>query len=339
MTRPQVSVVMPAHNESASLALVVESVSAALAGRTHEILVIDDGSSDETWPTVKEINQRVPTVGGLRFTRNFGHQAALAAGLKSARGAAIVMMDSDGQHPPELLPAMLRLWDEGHTVVQTVRAESREEGWLKRMTSRGFYHLWSALSGVHVRRGTADFRLIDRRVLDSALASGGSLSYLRGLIPWLGFPVTYLPFEAARRVGGRPAYTWRRSLRLGLDGVTGFSVVPLRLAIGLGVLVSGVAFVYLCYVFGIWLLSDRVVSGWASTAGLVALIGGIQLLTIGVLGEYVGRIFMRTTDRPQFVVSDELPIQPRNSDVARDALGFTTSEASSPKYPLKSTGT
>jgi dolichol-phosphate mannosyltransferase len=316
---------MPAHNESDSLARVVQSVSAALAGRTHEILVVDDGSSDSTWFTVKALHENIPAVGGIRLTRNFGHQAALAAGLKGARGAAVVMMDSDGQHPPELLPAMLRLWEEGHVVVQTVRTDAHHEGWLKRSTSRSFYYFWSALSGVNVQRGTADFRLVDRRVLDCALASGGSLSYLRGLIPWLGFPVTYLPFEASRRLGGRPAYTWRRSLRLCLDGVTGFSVVPLRLAIGLGVLVSAVSFSYLCYVLAVWLLSDRVVSGWASTAGLVALIGGIQLLTIGVLGEYVGRIFMRTTDRPQFVVIEEVPSAA--ADVANDADRSITLES------------
>jgi dolichol-phosphate mannosyltransferase len=162
------------------------------------------------------------------------------------------------------------------------------------------------MSGVPVLKGTADFRLLDRRVVDAVLVSGGSLTYLRGLIPWLGFRTCYVPFAAARRVGGSPRYTWRRSLRLSIDGVTAFSVVPLRLAMGLGGTVAAVAFAYLCYVLVVWVSSSRVVSGWASIAGLVAMLGGIQLFTIGVLGEYVGRIFMRTMDRPQFVIEEEL---------------------------------
>jgi dolichol-phosphate mannosyltransferase len=159
---------------------------------------------------------------------------------------------------------------------------------------------------VPITRGTADFRLIDRSVLESVLATGGSMIFLRGLIPWLGYPISYVSFEARPRLGGRPGYTWRRMLAFSLDGLLAFSVVPLRLAMALGLSMALVSFVYLCYVVFIWFYSLRVVSGWASTAGLVALVGGIQLFTIGVLGEYVGRIFLRTTDRPQFVVAERL---------------------------------
>ena len=304
ITRPVVSIVMPAHNERLSLRRVVRDVSRALAGWSHEIIVVDDGSSDGTWTEVLGILQDIPNVHGIRLTRNFGHQAALAAGLRAARGAAIITMDADGQHPPDLLPTLIRLWEQGRTVVQTVRLASGQERWLKATTSRLFYRVWSALSGVKMVRGASDFRLVDRKVLDVVLGIGGSHTFLRGLVTWLGFEVHYLPFHVRPRLEGRPAYTWRKMLALSLDGFTAFSVVPLRFAMAVGVAVSATSFAYLCYVVFTWLFSNRVVSGWASTAGLVAFVGGIQLFTIGVMGEYVGRIFLRTTDRPQFVVSE-----------------------------------
>jgi dolichol-phosphate mannosyltransferase len=213
-------------------------------------------------------------------------------------------MDADGEHPPALLPVLVERWERGALVVQTVRLPSGHEGRLKRMTSRWFYAVWSALSGVQLVRGAADFRLVDRRVLDRLLDAGGSLTFLRGLIHWLGFDIEYVPFKAGRRTGGRPAYTWRRMIALSVEGLTAFSVVPLRIAMALGIAVSALSLAYLCYVMLMWLTSNRVVPGWASTAGLVALVGGIQLLTIGVLGEYVGRVFLKTTERPQFVVSE-----------------------------------
>ena len=305
-TAPVVSVVIPAYNERESLRRVVGSVTSALASRSHEIIVIDDGSTDGTWDEILSLRSEWTEVRGIRFTRNFGHQAALAAGLRSAAGSAVITMDADGQHPADLLPQFVRLWEEGHPVVQGVRTASDGETWLKRVTSELFYRCWSALSGVSIARGTADFRLLDRKVLETVLTTGGSLIFLRGLIPWLGYPIASVTFAAGPRLAGRPGYTWRRMMKFSLDGLLAFSVVPLRLAMALGISMALLSFLYLCYVVFVWLYSSRVVSGWASTAGLVALVGGIQLFTMGVLGEYVGRIFLRTTDRPQFVIAEQL---------------------------------
>jgi len=313
MTRPVVTVVMPAHNERIPLRRVVADVIGALTHWPHEVILVDDGSSDGTWAEILAIRSEMPGVHGIRLTRNFGHQAALSAGLRAAKGAAVVTMDADGQHPPNLLPVLIGLWEQGQVVVQTVRQPSADEGWLKELTSKLFYTIWSTLSGVDIVRGAADFRLVDRRVLDTVLGMGGSLTFLRGLIHWLGFDIHYVPFEARPRLGGKPAYTWRRMLAFSVDGLTAVSVVPLRIAMALGIAVSAVSFTYLCYVMLTWLYSDRVVSGWASTAGLVALIGGIQLFTIGVLGEYVGRIFLRTTDRPEFVVAESTELTETSS--------------------------
>lgn len=302
---PTLSVVVPAYNERESLPGVVAAIGAALAPWPYEIVVVDDGSSDGTWTAIRSLQADGKQVRGLRLTRNFGHQAALVAGLRAAAGAAVITMDADGQHPPELLTEFVRQWEQGHRIVQGVRMSSAGESWLKRRLSQAFYRVWSWLSGVHIVKGTADFRLIDREPLNVILASGGSLVFLRGLIPWLGYDVAHVPFAATARKNGRSRYTWRRMLRLSVDGLMAFSVVPLRLAMAIGVAMSAFSFAYLCYVVWIRVFSSRAVSGWASTAGLVALVGGIQLFTIGVLGEYVGRIFLRTTERPQFVIAEK----------------------------------
>ena len=301
-----VSVVIPAYNERGALPSVVSQVTTTLQGIDHEIVLVDDGSADDTWVVIQTLKRDYPSIRGIRFTRNFGHQAALAAGLREARGSAVIMMDADGQHPPSALGEFVRLWTEGHRIVQGVRRSDGTEGFFKRVSSGLFYRVWSILSGVPIVRGTADFRLLDRRVLETVLASNGSLIFLRGLLPWLGYETAYVPFTAARRIAGTPAYTWVRMLRFSADALTSFSVIPLKLAMGLGLVMSIVSFLYLGYILFMVAFSDRVVSGWASTAGLVALVGGIQLFTIGVLGEYIGRIFLRATDRPAFVVAETI---------------------------------
>jgi dolichol-phosphate mannosyltransferase len=300
-----ISVIAPAHNESGALAELVDGVTRALAGEPHEIVIVDDGSSDGTWDKVRDLRRAHPQVRGVRFTRNFGHQAAILAGLMSARGRAVIMMDSDGQHPPELLPKLIETWRNGALVVQGVRTGS-DGGVLKRWTSRLFYRAISATAGVKVPEGSADFRLIGRPVVDTILRSTGALLFLRGLIPWLGYDVVHLPFKAGQRVAGRPSYTWSRMIRLSLDGLMSFSIIPLRLCILLGVGLSALSFMYLIYILFVFLFSSRVIPGWASVAGLLALLGGIQLLMIGVLGEYLGKLFLSNLNRPPFVVREQL---------------------------------
>lgn len=307
--RTLISAVLPAHDEEGSLAPVVEEVLAALAALGDvggEVIVVDDGSRDGTWEEVRRLHRRHPRVRGLRLTRNFGHQAALLAGLAEARGEAVLTLDADGQHPPEQIPEFVRLWREGAVVVQGLRTGSDGEGRLKGWTSRAFYRLLSALAGVDLRPGSADFRLLSRPAVEAVLEAAGPLPFLRGLIPWLGLPTATVPFRARRRRAGRPSYGLGRMLRLGLDGVLSFSIVPLRLAIAAGLLVSILAFAYLVYVLVIRLMTGEAVPGWASTAGLLSLLGGIQLLTLGILGEYLGRLFLVSLQRPRHVVRERL---------------------------------
>ena len=301
---PEISVVLPAHDEERALPVMIERLAAQLAAVAHEIVVVDDGSTDGTWAVLERLSAERAGVVGLRLTRNFGHQSAILAGLSTARGEAVVMMDADGQHPPELLPAFIERWRAGAMVVQGVRRGRADETHGKVLSSRAFYRVFNALAGVRIPEGAADFRLLARPVVDSVLASAGPLLFLRGLVPWLGYRTEYVPFEVQHRLGGATSYTIRRMVRLSIDGLLGFSVIPLRVSVVAGVLVSLLAFLYLLYVVVIWFTSGEVVPGWASTAGLLSLLGGIQLLTLGILGEYVGRLFISNLQRPHFVVAD-----------------------------------
>jgi polyisoprenyl-phosphate glycosyltransferase len=297
-----VSVVVPAFNEAESLPVVVPAIVAAVGPPLLEVILVDDGSTDETWARIEELRSTFPVVIGVRLTRNFGHQAAILAGLTEARGEAVVMMDADGQHPPAVIGALLEQWQKGFHVVQGVRTETEGEGWLKRTTSSAFYRMLSSLGGPPVPAGSADFRLLSRAALDALLASVGPLIFLRGLIPWLGFPAAYVPFKAERRARGLTKYTWFRMIRFSMHGILSFTTVPLRVATLLGLAVAAFSFLYLVVVLSVWLTSAAVVPGWASVMGLLSLLGGIQLVTIGLLGEYIGRVFVAQLKRPHFVV-------------------------------------
>jgi polyisoprenyl-phosphate glycosyltransferase len=301
---PLLSVVIPAHNESRTLGTVLPAVAEALGAYDCEIIVVDDGSTDGTWEQILALKERLGHIVGVRLTRNFGHQAAILAGLTAARGDAVITMDADGQHPPAVLPEFVSLWEQGHPIVQGIRVSTDGEGILKRWTSRTFYRLLSLLAGMEVPMGSADFRLLSRTVVESVLASAGPLVFLRGLIPWLGYPAVYVRFEARPRLAGNTSYTWWRMLRFSAHGLLGFTIIPLRLATLLGFAVALFSFIYLVVAVGAWLTSAAVVPGWASVMGLLSLLGGMQLLTIGVLGEYVGRMFMANLNRPHFVVRD-----------------------------------
>jgi len=303
---PLISIVAPAHNEEESLPAFVQKVSFELADTDHEIIIVDDGSTDHTWATILRLKEEYPSVRGVRFTRNFGHQSAILAGLTEARGRAVIMMDSDGQHPESLIPEMISRWSDGYDVVQAVRKKTYNEGFLKKISSNLFYRILVKLSGVDVPHGSADFRLLSRTVVDAVLHSAGSQLFLRGLIPWMGFPTVYVPFEAARRMAGRSSYTWRRMIRLSVDGLMTFSIIPLRMAIMLGISVSALSFLYLVYIIVIWATSSQVVHGWASMTGLLSFLGGIQLITVGVVGEYLGRLYISNLNRPHFVVKEHL---------------------------------
>jgi dolichol-phosphate mannosyltransferase len=304
--KPLISVITPAHNEEEALAIVIEQMDEVLGAYRHEIIIIDDGSDDDTWGTIGRLKETHPEIRAIRFTRNFGHQSAILAGLVAARGDAVVMIDSDGQHPVEMIPTFIERWQEGYEVVQGVRVKNADGGVLKKWPSQIFYRIFSTLSGIDVPQGATDFRLIGRQGVDAVLNSVGPLLFLRGLISWLGHDTCYVEFKAGHRVAGQPSYTWRRLIHLSIDGLMTFSIIPLRLSILIGFLISILAFLYLIYIVAVRFTISWVVPGWASVAGLLSLLGGIQLFTIGVLGEYLGRLFLSTLNRPHFVIRERI---------------------------------
>lgn len=296
-----ISVVVPAFNEEGNLAALYDAIRAALETLEWELVFVDDGSTDHTFDVIRELAQRDDRVRGLGLSRNFGHQYALLAGLKASRGLAVVTMDADLQHPPALIPRLLAEWQHGVNIVHTRRASTRETGWFKRTSSSLYYRLFSLLSGVPLEEGLADFRLLDRGVVAALTDLEEVQLFLRGLVRWVGFRQTIVPYEAHERHSGEPKYDVARMLSLAADGVTSFSTAPLRLGIFVGFLTSAGAFVEILYILWITWSGDPV-PGWASVAGLVALLFGINFILLGFLGIYIGHIFTRVQRHPAYLI-------------------------------------
>lgn len=332
---PTCSIVTAALNEEASLPRLISQIESLPNCNDYEVVFVDDGSDDATWNIIRVCLNRHPNWQGVRLTRRFGHQSALLAGLCVARGKAVVTVDADGQQPVRLIPEMIEKWRAGAKVVQMIRRDSKDTLWFKRVSSRAFYRIFSMLCEVPISPAAAEFRLLDRSVLDLVLQNRGRVPFLRGLIPWLGCEIVEMPYEAERRAAGETKYSFTRMLRLAVHGLTSFSIVPLRLGIWTGLTFSMFAFVYLAYITWTGLFHDAAVPGWASTAGLAALLGGVQLFCIGLLGEYLGRLYNANLGRPPFVVQELLSasgnsVNPEQRSIAgsfdgirADRLNFT----------------
>jgi dolichol-phosphate mannosyltransferase len=297
-----ISVVAPCYNEAENLPTFVQRVGAALhAVPNWEILLVDDGSRDDTLAVLRRLAQHDGRVRWLSLSRNFGHQPALRAGLDHARGDAVITLDADLQHPPELIPALIEAWSRGAEVVQMLRVDNEVGSPFKRWSARMFYRLVNLVSDVPVVPGSADFRLLDRRVVAAIRELPTSNLFFRGLIPWLGFRVAQLSFEPEARLQGQSAYTLRRMLSLAGAGITSSSIAPLRLSLVLSVTVGLGALAFAVYALLRWAFGDAV-PGWTSILVVVALLGAMQLFVLGVIGEYLGRVLRQTQGRPAYLV-------------------------------------
>ena len=298
----KISVVVPAYNEEQNLPVLLDQIRNILQEGLHEIIVVDDGSTDATLDVVKaasELDHRIKYIG---LSRNFGHQTALRAGLRGASGDCVITMDADLQHPPRLLPEMTAKWQEGFKIVLTVRREVENVPRFKRTTSALFYRLVNLVSDVALDPGSADFRLLDRKVVDVINNFSEQDFFLRGIIPWVGFPVSKILYMPDSRLHGSTKYSLRRMISFAMTGVIANSIHPLRLATIFAGLIACVSVLYALYAFNEF-MHARVVQGWTSVALIVSLIGAMQLLVLGVLGEYVGRILRETRSRPQYIIS------------------------------------
>ncbi len=298
------SVVAPVYNEEQLIELFAQRAIAALADFTFELVLVNDGSSDATPRLLDRLADQDPRVRVIHLSRNFGHQAALTAGLEHAIGDVVAMIDADLQDPPELIPTMIEQWQQGSDVVYAVRQRRQGETAFKLATASWFYKLFDKLAQVNLEPNSGDFRLLDRGALDALLAMTERSRFLRGMTVWVGFTQTAVPYERDARHAGETKYTLRKMLRFSLDAIASFSHLPLQLATYVGIVSAGVAFIAIPVVIGLR-LAGSYLPGFGSITIAILLLGGIQLIALGVIGEYVGRIYDEVKHRPLYIVREE----------------------------------
>jgi dolichol-phosphate mannosyltransferase len=303
ISNPTLGLVIPCYNEESVLPQLLNAleVFAAKAPCPVRVLFIDDGSKDRTFELLARASQANPRIACVRFSRNFGHQIAVSAGLRYVEGDIVGVLDADLQDPPEVLLQMMGKWREGFDVVYGVR-QNRKEGVLLRTAYALFYRLLKRVANVDLPLDAGDFCLMDRRVVDCLKRMPEHAPFIRGLRGWVGFKQTGFPYDRAARAGGESKYDLARLLKLAIQGLVSFSGVPLQLAAWFGLLASGVGFCLMIWALVSALVLDKVPPGWASLAVMVLFFGGVQLIVLGIMGEYLGRIFEEVKNRPHFVV-------------------------------------
>ncbi len=314
---PRYSIVIPMYNEEEvieetyrRLKLVMSSV-----GESYELLFVNDGSRDRCAEMIREYAFWDSSVRLLEFSRNFGHQVAVTAGMDHAAGDAVILIDADLQDPPELILPMIDKWKEGYDVVYAKRLRRKGETWFKRATASVFYRVLRACTDTPIPVDTGDFRLMDRRVVAEMRRLTEKNRFVRGLVSWVGFQQTAVEYERDERLAGETKYPLRKMIKLCLDGITSFSSKPLKLAGYAGALLSAAGFVYLAYILGLAAFTDRAVKGWTSLMGITLLLDGVILLMIGILGEYVGRIYEESKNRPLYILKDSVSQEKKQEPV------------------------
>lgn len=297
------SIVVPAYFEEKNISLLYGEIVKVLSRSRieYEIIFVDDGSKDRTFEEISKLAGIDSRVIGLKLSRNFGHQIAILAGLNEARGEKILMMDADGQHPPSMILPLLEKLEEGYDIVNTVREYSREPGFFKRRSSRLFYRLFNALSDVQIETDSSDFRIMTREALSAFLSIDEHNRFTRGLVGWMGFRQTSLPYVSTERYSGRTKYSISRMFRLAFDGLTAFSSKPLRLSTYLGMIVLVLGIAYAIYAVVVYLMGESN-PGWTSLLISILVLGGTQLLILGIIGEYLARIFTESKRRPHYFI-------------------------------------
>lgn len=299
------SVIIPVFNEQGSIQLMKQRLSKVMESinLSYEVILIDDGSTDNTWQFIENVVHTTPHWRGVKLSRNFGHQPALLAGMSLARGRAIITMDGDLQHPPELLPDLVQAWRQGFSIVNTRRIQEQQTLTpFKRLTSNYFYMIFSLLSGVKINQGSSDFRLIDRQVLNEILKFNDADVFLRGAVQWLGFSNTTIDFSVQKRLTDVSKFNLKRMLYFAVGAIISFSTKPLHLGIWIGILMSFLAFAELIFILIQYFLGNTV-PGWASILGFMSLLFGVLFIILGIIGLYLSRIYQVLQAHPKFVVA------------------------------------
>jgi dolichol-phosphate mannosyltransferase len=304
-TRALVSIVIPVYNEEEGLTKITDRIVEVFKGLERydfEIIFVDDGSYDDSLKKLVELNKQNPKVNYLSFSRNFGHQLAVKAGLDHANGICAISMDADLQHPPELIVEMLQKWEEGYDIVYTRRKDDKNISFFKRKSSAAFYRFLNFISDIEIEQGAADFRLLDRQVVDVVRNLSENNIFLRGLVKWMGYKQYGIDYQPDDREFGKTKYNLRKMISLAINGITSFSTRPLRIASWIGLIASSIGFVYAIFAFFAFFFTDLNLTGWTSLIMAVIFFGGIQLLTMGIIGEYIGKLFMQVKGRPNYII-------------------------------------
>lgn len=304
--KPVFSIIAPIYNEHDSLPELHRRVSAVMngLGEPWELILVDDGSSDGSTELIRQLAEQDEHVRPVIFARNFGHQIAVTAGLDYARGDAVVIIDADLQDPPEVIPDLVARWREGYEVVYAVRTEREGESWFKLFTASLFYRLIFRITDVKIPMDTGDFRLLDRKVVNVLKTMRERHRFLRGMAAWVGFRQIGVPYKRAARFAGSTKYPFKKMLRLALTAITGFSYFPLQVATYLGFIAAGLALIFIPIVVIERLIGNQAFFGQATTLVSVLFLGGVQLICLGILGEYIGRIYDEVKGRPLYIVRE-----------------------------------
>lgn len=302
----KVSIVIPTHNEEGNITILAQGLQQVLSKYAeYEIIFIDDGSKDASLSIIKSLANINSHIKFLSFSRNFGHQNALIAGLDFSSGDCVISMDGDMQHPPEIIDEMIEKWKSGYDVVYTIRKKEESISFFKKITSKLFYKLVNIFSDVEIVEGAADFRLMDKKVVDVFKNNIHEYYlFIRGLVSWVGFRQFAIYYTPNKRLHGKTKYSLRKMISFAANGLTSFSVKPLRIAIYFGFFISLLSFIYGIYAVIMSIYSDKAVVGWGSVIISVLFIGGVQMFLIGLLGEYLGKLFFESKRRPRYIIKE-----------------------------------
>lgn len=305
MKQTQISIVIPLLNEEGNIKVLYESLLPVVEkiSANYEIIFVDDGSKDSSFDIITKISQLNKRVLGISLSRNFGHQIALSAGLEHASGEVVVMLDADMQHPPEIIIDLHNKYKEGFDIVNTIRTETADVGIFKKITSYYFYKLINRLSDIHIEPAAADFRLMNRKTVNAFLQMKEKDRFTRGLVSWMGFKQAQIEYIAPQRFAGKSKYSLLKMFRFAADGITAFSAKPLRVSFFAGIIVSFTGLLYAIYAIFQY-FGGKNIPGWTSILVSILIIGGIQLISIGIIGEYLARVFNEAKNRPMYLVKE-----------------------------------
>jgi dolichol-phosphate mannosyltransferase len=300
-----ISIVVPIYNEAGNIKILIERINSVFVNNDQfEILFVNDGSTDDTLAVLRSFSQLNSNVKYISFSRNFGHQNALRAGLDHAVGDCVISMDGDLQHPPEVIPELIVQWKAGYDVVYTIRKENEVTGFYKQASSNFFYKLLNYMSDVKIEKGSADFRLLDKKVVLEIIKFKENPIFFRGLVNWVGFKQIGIDYFPDQRNWGETKYSLKKMIKFALLGITSFSIKPLHFSTFIGVLVAISSFLYGIYAIIIKFFTNQAIPGWTSILIVITFLGGLQLIMIGILGEYLGKLFIEAKNRPAYIINE-----------------------------------